>query len=282
MVTDRLDDARWWRPGRLGRVGFELRRSLELALADVGRGADLVSVARRWLAPKTVWIAEAMPPRSGVALIDRRTTAFAVEAGAGVPGMALHVRGSEQPSASFLHGFFIFGAHVLPRYHANAHLALRYLPVRCAETLALLCSGCTDSEAADHMGVSRTTLRTHVASLFTLFGVASRGELLAVPAIAACFGMPIVTVASSGRARLSARELAVARCLRAGLSQKEVAVALGLSTHTVHGYVKAIHRRLGLRRTTDLRLMHGLDSLDEPSVDPDLAKRGAPSSSLAV
>jgi DNA-binding CsgD family transcriptional regulator len=52
--------------------------------------------------------------------------------------------------------------------------------------------------------------------------------------------------------RLSPRQRQVLELLRAGASEKEVAAALEVSTHTVHDHVKALHRAYGVRSRGEL------------------------------
>jgi len=52
--------------------------------------------------------------------------------------------------------------------------------------------------------------------------------------------------------QLTPRERDVLRHLVAGDGAKEIAWSLGLSAHTVAGYVKALHRRLGVRSRGEL------------------------------
>jgi DNA-binding NarL/FixJ family response regulator len=40
--------------------------------------------------------------------------------------------------------------------------------------------------------------------------------------------------------------------LQAGSSEKQVSIKLGISRHTVHNYVKALHRRLGVSSRGEL------------------------------
>ena len=48
--------------------------------------------------------------------------------------------------------------------------------------------------------------------------------------------------------RLSPREAAVLRLLRDGLSDREIADALGISIHTVRSHLEKIGGKLGLRK----------------------------------
>jgi DNA-binding CsgD family transcriptional regulator len=52
--------------------------------------------------------------------------------------------------------------------------------------------------------------------------------------------------------RLSPRQREVLELLRGGASEKEVAAALEVSTHTVHDHVKALHRAYGVRSRGEL------------------------------
>ena len=54
--------------------------------------------------------------------------------------------------------------------------------------------------------------------------------------------------------RLTPRELDVLDLLVKGNSQKQVAIALGISPHTVGGYLKAIYQKLGVRSRTQAQL----------------------------
>lgn len=51
---------------------------------------------------------------------------------------------------------------------------------------------------------------------------------------------------------LSTRQRATLDCLLRGMSEKEAAIHLGLSPHTVHVYVKALHRAFAVRSRAEL------------------------------
>ena len=51
---------------------------------------------------------------------------------------------------------------------------------------------------------------------------------------------------------MSPRMRQVLALLSAGASEKEVAAALALSTHTVHDYIKQLHRAFGVRSRSEL------------------------------
>ncbi len=53
-------------------------------------------------------------------------------------------------------------------------------------------------------------------------------------------------------AQLPPRQRQTLELLHEGLSEKQIAVRLGISAHTVHDYVKALHQRFGACSTTEL------------------------------
>jgi DNA-binding CsgD family transcriptional regulator len=73
---------------------------------------------------------------------------------------------------------------------------------------------------------------------------------------------------------LTPRERDVLRHLAIGEGAKEIAWNLGLSTHTVAGYVKALHRRLGARSRGEL-LSRFICPAVTAALGADLAQAGA-------
>jgi DNA-binding NarL/FixJ family response regulator len=63
---------------------------------------------------------------------------------------------------------------------------------------------------------------------------------------------PAPAVDAALLAELPPRLGQVLRCLARGLSEKQIAAELDLSAHTVHDYVKALHRRLGVASRGEL------------------------------
>ena len=59
--------------------------------------------------------------------------------------------------------------------------------------------------------------------------------------------------------RLTGRQRQVLSGLAAGASEKELADQLGLSTHTLHDHVKAVHRAYGVRSRGELLARWGTD-----------------------
>ena len=68
-----------------------------------------------------------------------------------------------------------------------------------------------------------------------------------------CHGSAIpVAPAPQRPLQLSPQQLKTLELLLSGRSEKEVAAALGLSTHTVHVYVTGLHKRFGVRSRAEL------------------------------
>ena len=65
-----------------------------------------------------------------------------------------------------------------PEGERDAGVALADLPPRAREVLGLVCQGLDDSAIATGLGVSRNTVRNHVASLYKKTGVSSRAKLV--------------------------------------------------------------------------------------------------------
>ena len=150
---------------------------------------------------------------------------------------------------------YAFGVRILPLVWRYAHSVLHELSNRAAETLSLVCCGCTDTEAAKQMEISQATLRSHLRKICRQFGVSSRAELSAIAALRERFGVPVTRPGCDQLGTLAPREREVAALLQRGCSEKEIAIALGLSVHTVHTYTKAIYRRLSIHRSSDLRAL---------------------------
>jgi DNA-binding NarL/FixJ family response regulator len=67
-------------------------------------------------------------------------------------------------------------------------------------------------------------------------------------------GAAIPPVASPGLRTLAAREIQVANLVTEGLPNKEVAITLGLSEHTVSNYLFRIYNKLGISSRIELAL----------------------------
>lgn len=81
-----------------------------------------------------------------------------------------------------------------------------------------------------------------------LAGVTTLSEELA----ARCTGWPAAVSGPTSTLGLSDRELEVARAAAAGLSDREIAESLVVSVRTVNAHLRAVYRKLGVGRRTDL------------------------------
>lgn len=71
---------------------------------------------------------------------------------------------------------------------------------------------------------------------------------------------------------LAPRQQEILLLLTRGLQEKEVAHALGLSTHTVHSYIKDMHRRLGVSTRGEL-LAASASVISSDSGDADVSQK---------
>ncbi len=92
----------------------------------------------------------------------------------------------------------------------------------------------------------------------------------------------VPTVASDPVTQLSPRLRQTLDGLLAGLSEKQLARQLGLSSHTVHDYVKALHKRLDVSNRAELiakgnALANGKTDpshrVADPSSEPSITKK---------
>ena len=68
---------------------------------------------------------------------------------------------------------------------------------------------------------------------------------------------PMITLYKvlESKIHLTTRELSVLQLLTSGNSQKKIALLLGLSPHTVAGYLKVIYVKLGVKSSTQASLI---------------------------
>jgi DNA-binding NarL/FixJ family response regulator len=71
------------------------------------------------------------------------------------------------------------GQSVVPR-HTRAGVERPYLSHRERQVLSLVCEGLTNAEIAESLVLAESTIKSHLASIFTKFGVHSRKEASAV------------------------------------------------------------------------------------------------------
>jgi DNA-binding CsgD family transcriptional regulator len=137
-----------------------------------------------------------------------------------------------------------------PRAFSTPLRSLLILSHQQVHIVALLTAGCSAAEIAQDLEVAPATVSTHVHDLYRRFGVQSRNEL--VDLVRDEFRVPDLGAKSKIALRLTPRQREILRLLGEGCSEKEVAARVGISRHTVHGHVKALHRRTGLTRTAEL------------------------------
>jgi DNA-binding NarL/FixJ family response regulator len=111
------------------------------------------------------------------------------------------------------------------------------------EVLRVLLLGLSEPEAAARLGLTIRSLHQYVVAIYQKLGVHSRGELMAH------FHEPDRLDAALARYAplLSLRELKILDSLVRGLSEKEIADLVKLSSRTVHHIVGTIYRKVGVR-----------------------------------
>jgi DNA-binding NarL/FixJ family response regulator len=140
------------------------------------------------------------------------------------------------------------------------------LPERLQATLRCLLEGDGEKEAALRLGLSHPTIHEYVTDLYRHFGVSGRAELLA-----RCYRHCSPALAPAGGevgAGLPPRLRQTLLCLLEGDSEKQAAVRLGLSRHTVHEYIGTLYRRFGVNSHIELVTMcyRGSQLSGEPMV----------------
>jgi len=105
-----------------------------------------------------------------------------------------------------------------------------------------------------YLDVSEAMTRRRVAALLradrevALVGIAEDADLVLTERVVTTAAPR--TAAHSGSA-LSSRELDVLRLVARGLSNKEIAAELGITTHTVKFHLAAVLEKLGVRSRTE-------------------------------
>lgn len=138
--------------------------------------------------------------------------------------------------------FSDFDRAMLHMYHQRLVAALRGslegdLSARARAVLEGLRRGESEKEIASRLEVKQATVHREILSLYRRFGVRRHAELL------------IATGAGTGDAEvqrrvdaLSPRERQALALLSSGMSEREISCFMGISNHTLHGYVKTLYR----------------------------------------
>jgi DNA-binding NarL/FixJ family response regulator len=134
---------------------------------------------------------------------------------------------------------------------------IRELAPRLRQTLRCLLEGDSEKEVALQLGISALSVHDYVKALHRHFGVASRGELLALflrrtGVFADLTASRSPTLAHPDVAALAPRLRQTLECLLAGDSEKQAAVHLGLSPATIHKNAQALYRHFQVCRRREL------------------------------
>lgn len=121
------------------------------------------------------------------------------------------------------------------------------LSVREREVLRLIAAGATKQSAADHLGVSRSTVNAHVSRAHDVLGVDSAAEAVAHAARRRLITLPSAPAKPADLARLSRRERDLLPLLAAGYTNREIAGRWRVAENTVKTHVYRLLKRIGAR-----------------------------------
>ncbi len=145
-------------------AGGRLNLGSREATAELQRAIDQVLTQQRQATPSMVEVIRVPRPsgRADLGLVIRAVPTSHFSEGRAIPAVAIFISDPEQQGAA--------GAETLQRLfgltHAEARLSL------------LLADGQTLDEAADALGVSRNTARTHLRAVFSKTGVSRQTQLV--------------------------------------------------------------------------------------------------------
>jgi DNA-binding NarL/FixJ family response regulator len=108
-----------------------------------------------------------------------------------------------------------------------------------------------------HLDIEDPVIRRRIAALLkgdpevTIEGTADRADLVISGHVATAMAMPTSEVSDHDHSALTPREREVLRLVARGHSNKQIAVDLGLSRHTVKYHLSSILEKLGVQSRTE-------------------------------
>ena len=120
------------------------------------------------------------------------------------------------------------------------------LSLRQRQVLDGFCEGRTEQQIARQLRISTHTVHAHVRMLHERLQVSSRAELLAKAVAAPWADNPPPSEL------LPPRQQQVLTAVCRGESEKQIAIRLRLSPHTIHSHVMQLHRRLSASNRAEL------------------------------
>jgi DNA-binding CsgD family transcriptional regulator len=148
-----------------------------------------------------------------------------------------------------------FSEHERDRVHSFHRALLRQhhqrrpsLAPRTSAVLRALLEGRSAKIISDGLGLSRSSLYREIQTIYRLFRVHTRSELLAIAPADADRGPKWPELLE----RLSLRQVQIYALLRTELSEAEIGCVLGISHNTVNSYVKSMYRALGVGSRPEL------------------------------
>ena len=130
------------------------------------------------------------------------------------------------------------------------------------QVMALLLRGYAEKQVAAELGLSVNTVHTHVKRLHAQLGAHSRTELLAAIRRLLCLPPPELTAENGSRSQQ------LLGLIEEGYSEQQMAAELGISSHTVHDYVKELYRRYNVHGRGELRFKHQMWGGDGEAAPP--------------
>lgn len=137
-------------------------------------------------------------------------------------------------------------------------LPSRPLTARQLQILELIAEGATKSQAADALGVTEPTVKSHVAHILDALGTRNAAHAVA---IAYCRGMLDAGRRVLPRDSISTRERQVLAGIAFGMTDSQVGHVLGIAPATVKSHLRRIYTKLGVSRraqAVDIAFRSGL------------------------